>query len=63
VRIEGSLTDNMYMRSVGIGPGEFHTVASRVPGIRFGELGGVGDLTFLEPSLAAWGEKYLGGGR
>jgi hypothetical protein len=63
VRIEGSLTDNMYMRSLGIGPGEFHTVASRVPGIRFGELGGVGDLTFLEPSLAAWGEKYLGGGR
>jgi hypothetical protein len=48
---------------LGIGPGEFHTVASRVPGIRFGELGGVGDLTFLEPSLAAWGEKYLGGGR
>ena len=63
VRFEGSLTDNPYLRSLGIDAGAFRSIAARVPGIRFDELGGVGDLTFLEPSLTAWGDKYLGGGR
>lgn len=63
VHIDGSLTDNLYMRSLGMGPGALRTLASRIPGIRFIEIAGVMDLTFLEPSLTAWGDKYLGGAR
>lgn len=59
VKIEGSLIDNPYLRSLGVAPATFGAVASRSPGIRFAELAGVVDLTFLEPSLTEWGLKYL----
>jgi hypothetical protein len=60
VRTEGSLTDNLYLRSLGVAPGTFRSFAARIPGIRFAELGGVIDLAWLEPSLTAWGLRYLG---
>ncbi len=60
VHIEGTLTDNPYLRSLGVTPDTFRPLAARVPGIRFAELGGVTDLTWLEPGLSAFGLRYLG---
>jgi hypothetical protein len=59
VKIEGSLTANPYLRSLGVEPESFAEIAVRVPGIRFAEVGGVAELTFSEPSLAAWGRNHL----
>jgi hypothetical protein len=59
VEFEGSLTDNLYLRSLGVSPASFRFIAGRMPGIRFAELGGVAELTFLEPSLHAWGLQHL----
>lgn len=59
VAIEGSLTDNLYLRSMGISTDSFRFLAARLPGLRFAELGGVAELTFLEPTLLAWGVKHL----
>jgi hypothetical protein len=42
-------------------PSTFGTFVARVPGIEFAELGGAIDMTWLEPSLTAWGRRYLGG--
>ncbi|WP_437737388.1 DUF1819 domain-containing protein [Sorangium sp. So ce1335] len=60
VRIDGTLTDNPYLRSLGVMKATFRSFAAHIPGIRFDELGGVIDLTWLEPSLTAWGLRYLG---
>jgi hypothetical protein len=60
VRIEGSLTDNPYLASLGVTAGTFRSFAARIPGIRYAELGGVADLTWLEPDLRAYGLRYLG---
>jgi hypothetical protein len=59
VAIEGSLTDNVYLRGMGIGTDSFRFIAARMTGIRFAELGGVAEVTFTEPSLLAWGLKHL----
>jgi Putative inner membrane protein (DUF1819) len=59
VTFEGSLTDNLYLRGLGIRSDSFRFIAARMPGIRFAELGGVAELTFTEPSLDAWGLKQL----
>jgi hypothetical protein len=61
VRIEGSLTENPYLRSLGLDTESLGLVAPRVPGIRFVDLAGAAEVTFLEPSLTAWGWRYLGG--
>ena len=60
VRIEGSITDNPYLRSFGVTPGNFGSFAARIPGIRFAELGGVVDLTWADPGLPAWGLRHVG---
>lgn len=60
VRIDGSITDNAYLRSLGVTKAAFHSFAARIPGIRFAELGGVIELAWIEPSLTAWGLRYLG---
>jgi hypothetical protein len=60
VRIEGSLTDNPYLRSLGVTSVTLHTVAPRVPGVRIAALGGIAEVTFLEPTLTAWGLRHLG---
>jgi Putative inner membrane protein (DUF1819) len=59
VRFEGSLTDNLYLRGMGVGTDTFRFIAGRMPGVRFAELGGVAELTFAEPTLLAWGRKHL----
>ncbi|MGH7297190.1 MAG: DUF1819 domain-containing protein [Polyangiaceae bacterium] len=61
VRVEGSLTENPYLRSLGVDTASLARVAPRVPGIRFVELAGAAEVTFLEPSLTAWGVRYFGG--
>lgn len=59
VDIEGSLLDNPYLASLGVTGATFRAFAARIPGIRYAELGGVTDLAWLEPSLTAWGLRYL----
>jgi hypothetical protein len=59
VAFQGSLTDNLYLRGMGVGTDAFRFMAARMPGVRFVELGGVAELTFSEPTLLAWGLKHL----
>jgi hypothetical protein len=58
VEVEGTLTANPYLRSL-VGGVPLVTVLAHVPGIRFAAIGDVGDLTFLEPSLQAYGVAHL----
>ena len=60
VAIDGSLLDNLYLRSLGNSPEDLRRVGASIPGVRIAELGGVVDVTWLEPSLSAWGLKHLG---
>jgi hypothetical protein len=59
VRIDGSLTDNAYLRSLGVDADALARHALRIPGVRVAELGGVVEVTFLEPTLTAWGLRNL----
>ncbi|MGE5788335.1 MAG: DUF1819 domain-containing protein [Myxococcales bacterium] len=62
VRIQGSLDNNPYLRSLGIDPESFGRLGTCVPGVCVTELGRVIDVTWLEPNLRSWGLRYLGGG-
>jgi hypothetical protein len=57
--IEGTLTDNPYLRSLGISSASFVVSTARVPGIRVAQLGGAVDVTWLEPSLMDYGMQTL----
>jgi hypothetical protein len=59
VHFDGSLTENTYLRSLGVTSDTLPTVAPRIPGVRIAELGGIAEVTFLEPSLTAWGLRHL----
>ena len=59
VRIEGTLADNPYLRSLGVGPESLARKAARIPGVRVGELGSAVAVTLLEPDLAVWGLRLL----
>ncbi len=59
VAFQGTLVDNPYLRSLGVTPTSFASAVSRVPGVRYLALGGTGELDLGEPSVLAWGEKYL----
>lgn len=59
VRIDGSLTENPYLRSLGLTTETLGRMSARIPGLRVAELGGVAEVTFLEPSLTSWGLRYL----
>jgi hypothetical protein len=61
VVFDGSLTDNPYLRSMGVAPESFRFMAPRLPGVGFAELGGVVELTFTEPALLTWGLQHLRG--
>lgn len=61
IQIDGSLDHNPYLRSLGVSSETFGRLESRVPGLRITQLGGVFDITWLEPSLLEWGLRYLGG--
>ncbi len=60
ISIEGSLTDNAYLRSLGVRPDTFRSFAPRVPGVRYAELGSAVELVFLEATLLDWGVRALG---
>jgi len=61
IRFEGTLTDNPYLRSLGVSAAAFRVFAPRIPGIRYAELGTTAELGFTEPDLATWGLAHLGG--
>lgn len=60
VSYEGTPTRNPYLRSLGVTERSFRSFAPDIPGIRYAELGGASEITFLEPSLMAWGLRALG---
>jgi RNase P/RNase MRP subunit POP5 len=62
IRIDGSLTENPYLRSLGLNTAALSRLGSRVPGVRVADFGGAADITFDEPTLTAWGDRYLGDG-
>jgi hypothetical protein len=59
VRIEGSLTENAYLRSLGLTTDSLGRISGTIPGVRIAELGGLAEITFQEPTLTAWGLRYL----
>jgi hypothetical protein len=59
VEYAGTLSENPYLRSLGIDPSLFSQATARVPGIRFRAIGGVQELDFRYPSLTAWGSENL----
>jgi len=61
VKIEGSLEDNPYLRSLGLDRRAFGRLGARIPGIRIAELGGVFEITWQERNLREWGLRHLGG--
>lgn len=54
VAFEGTLTDNPYLRSLGVEVDSFAGYALDIPGIRFASVGGVAEIAFDEPSLTAY---------
>jgi hypothetical protein len=60
VRIDGSLTDNPYARSVGIGPADFAGELRRSDNIEVRALGGLTELHFRFLDLRAWAAARLG---
>lgn len=59
IQIEGTLTDNPYLRSLGVTPASLVQDVARVPGISAARAGDLVDVQFHEPSLGAWGRRYL----
>jgi len=59
VEFEGSLSDNPYLRSLGIDAASFPLAMRRVPGIDFRAIGGVQEVDWRYSSLAAWGSENL----
>jgi hypothetical protein len=60
VEYEGTLSENPYMRSLGIDASLFSSAMTRVPGIAFRAIGGVQELDFRYPTLAEWSSENLG---
>ena len=59
VAIEGSLTENPYLRSFGLTTESLARLSRPIPGVRIAELGGAAEITFQEPTLMQWGLRYL----
>jgi hypothetical protein len=59
VEFAGTLSDNPYLRSIGIDAGLFPLAMARVPGIGYRMLGGVHEVDWRYPSLTAWGTENL----
>jgi hypothetical protein len=58
-QLQGTLTDNPYLRSLGLTPDSFRLLAPRLPDVNVAELGGAMELTWLQPDLMSWGLKNL----
>jgi len=59
VEFEGTLDDNPYLGSLGIDSALFPMAMTRVPGIALRAIGGVREVEWRYPSLAAWGTENL----
>lgn len=59
VTIAGTLTENPYLRSLGLATESIGRMASSLEGVRVIELGDVAEVSFQEPSLSAWGLRRL----
>ena len=58
-RVEGTLTENPYLKSLGLTTESLGRLSASLPGVRIAELGSVAEVTFQEPTLTAWGLRYL----
>lgn len=58
-RIEGTVLDNPYLRSLGLTDGFLDQRLVRLPGLRFHRMGELFELELEHPSLAAWAEATL----
>ncbi len=61
VEIEGPLVQSPYLRSLGVNADLLVGISLRVPGVRCASVGDLVDITWEEPSLGAWGQRYLRG--
>lgn len=59
VTFEGTLTENPYLRSLGLGTEDLVRLSASLPGVRVAELAGIADVSFRAPALAAWGLEHL----
>ena len=59
VRFEGTLIDNPYFRSVGLGPAELEQRLARLRGLGYSRMGDVTDFGWCYPGLAAWAEAEV----
>ena len=59
VRHEGSLTENAYVASVGLGDGFLDQKIKAIPGITLRRMGRLVELDWDHPTLAAWAEASL----
>ena len=59
VRVEGSLLDNPYVASVGLGDGFLDQRLKTIPGITLRRMGKLVELDWAHPTLAAWAEATL----
>jgi hypothetical protein len=56
VRFEGSLLENPYVASVGLGDGFLDQRLKTIPGITLRRMGTLVELDWAHPSLSAWAE-------
>lgn len=59
IDIDGSLTENAYLRSLGFDTASLARIVPAIPGVRVVELAGVAEVIFDEPNLVAWGQRHL----
>ncbi len=60
VSFEGRLTDNPYLRSVGLDPGLLADRLRAIPTVQLRRAGDLDDFTWTHNSLASWAEARLG---
>lgn len=60
VRFEGRLTDNPYLRSVGIDAATLADRLRTIDGIELRRAGGLTDFTWAHPDLASWAAARIG---
>jgi hypothetical protein len=56
IRFEGSLLENPYVASVGLGDGFLDQRLKSIPGITLRRMGKLVELDWAHPTLAAWAE-------
>ena len=59
VRFEGTLTENAYVASVGLGDGFLDQRLRAIPGITLRRMGRLIEFDWARPTLTAWAEASL----